>query len=722
MSENNNAMKKYNIFWIFLISILLAFPTIAQKKNLTIRDAVTNYKLYGDYIYGLKWQPGTKNYTFVSDDFSSIKMSSATSKKDKVFLTLEDIKKLTGNDSLTHLPSYQWLNKELIRFKADTEIYIVNIKTKKLLSKFILPGNAENAVYNEKANAVAYTVKNNLFLLLNNGNTVQITDEPEGIVCGQIVSRNEFGINKGIFWSPQGHYLAFYRKDERKVSDYPLVDITQRVATVEPKKYPMAGMTSEIVWLGVYDLKSGKIRYIENGASDQYLTAVTWGPQEKYIYIGVLNREQNHLWLNKYEVATGQKVKTLFEETNDRYVEPENPLFFVPGTNDRFLWLSERDGYNHFYLYDTEGKLIRQVTKGPWVVTEFLGFDKAGKDVLFTATEASPLDNRIYKASLNNDNIVEISRESGTHSAILNEEAGLLFDNYSDTVTPRIYTIKDFSGKLLKIVKKSEDYTQKYTFGKMKIFTLKADDGSDLYSRIIFPPDFDKSKKYPVLVYVYGGPHVQLITNSWLGGAQLWLYYMAQEGYIVFTLDNHGSANRGFDFESVVHRHLGQLEMKDQMKGIAYLKQLPYVDTTRIGVDGWSFGGFMTVSLMLNYPETFKVGVAGGPVIDWKYYEVMYGERYMDMPQENPEGYQEVSLLNDEKIQTLKGRKLMIIHGALDATVVWQHSLLFIRKCIENNVPVDYFVYPRAEHNVRGYDRIHLLTKITDYFNTFLKQ
>ncbi len=714
-------MKKHNI-WIFLVSVLLAFSTTAQKKKLTIQDAVVNYKLYGDYIYGLKWQPGTKNYTFVSGDYSSIMISSATSKKDKVFLTLDDIKKLTGNDSLKHLPSYEWINKDLIKFKADSVIYIADIKSKKLKTKFVLPGNAENISYNDKANAVAYTVKNNLYMLKANGQSVQITNEPEGIVCGQIVSRNEFGINKGIFWSPSGKYIAFYRKDERKVSDYPIVDITKRVAEVEPKKYPMAGMTSEIVWLGVYNPQTGKTIYIENGNSDQYLTAVTWGPQDKYIYIGVLNREQNHLWLNKYDVSTGKKVKTLFEEQNDRYVEPENPLFFVPGTTDQFLWLSERDGYNHFYLYNTEGKLIRQVTKGKWVVTEFLGFDKNGKNVIFASTKSSPIENKLYKASLETGKITEISKEHGTHAAKLNEKAGLLFDIYSDTITPRVYTIKDFNGKLLKTVKKSEDYTKDYGFGRMRIFTLKADDGSDLYSRIILPPDFDKTKKYPVLVYVYGGPHVQLITNSWLGGAQLWLYYMAQEGYIVFTLDNHGSSNRGFEFESVVHRHLGQLEMKDQIKGIEYLKKLPYVDTTRIGVDGWSFGGFMTVSLMLNYPDIFKVGVAGGPVIDWKYYEVMYGERYMDMPQENPEGYKETSLLNDEKIQTLAGRKLMIIHGALDATVVWQHSLLFIRKCIENNVQVDYFVYPRAEHNVRGYDRIHLLTKITDYFNTFLKQ
>ncbi len=706
---------------LLVLGILTVTNIYSQKKKLTLRDAVVNYKLYGDYIYGLKWRTGTSDYTYLADDFVTLMKSGAKSKKSEKFLTLQDLLKYTG-DSIKRFPSYEWLDANTLKFKADTVIYVVDLKAKKhLKAKFVLTSDAENIFYDKNANAVAFTIKNNLYLLKADGKKIQITNWPKGIVSGQIVSRNEFGIDHGIFWSPKGNYIAFYRKDERNVTDYPIVDITKRVAEVDPVKYPMAGMSSEIVWLCVYDLKTGKTIYIENGNSDQYLTAVTWGPQEKFIYIGVLNREQNHLWLNKYDVTTGKKVKTLFEETNDRYVEPENPLFFVPGHSGEFLWLSRRDGYRHFYLYNTDGKLIRQVTKGNWEVTGFVGFDAKGENVIFTAASPTPIENRIYKAELASGKISEVSKGEGTHHAVYFDGSKYVIDRYSNVNTPTIYQIVDLNGKVVKTIKKSSNPKDEYVFGKMKIFKLKADDGSDLYSRIIYPPDFDSTKKYPVLVYVYGGPHVQLITNSWLGGAQLWLYYMAQEGYIVFTLDNHGSANRGFAFESIVHRHLGQQEMKDQMKGIEYLQSLPYVDTSRIGVDGWSFGGFMTTSLMVNYPKVFKVGVAGGPVIDWKYYEVMYGERYMDKPQENPEGYKETSLLNDDKIKTLKGRKFMIIHGALDHTVVWQHSLLFIRKCIEDGVQVDYFVYPRAHHNVRGYDRIHLLEKITDYFNTFLR-
>ncbi len=712
----------------FLLSIwllLLSSVTIAQqeqtKQKLTLRDAVVNYSLYGKYIYGLKWRPETNEYTFVNDKFDAIKISKTNQSKNKDLITSKEVISIT-KDSVKSIYSYKWINKNTLYIKDDTTIYLIDIQKKQLKNKFVLSSKAENIFYDKNANAIAYTIDNNLYLLTKDGKNIQITNEPKGIVCGQIVSRNEFGINKGIFWSPKGNFIAFYRKDERKVSDYPLVDITTRVASVKPIKYPMAGMTSEIVWLGVYNIKTGKTIYIENGTTDQYLTAVTWGPNEKYIYIGILNRDQNHLWLNKYDITTGKKVKTLFEETNDKYVEPENPLFFIPGKDNQFLWLSRRDGYRHFYLYNTDGKLIKQVTKGKWEVTEFLDFDKKGENVIYAAANPTPIETHIYKTSLSSGKTVDLTPEEGTHSAKINTYANLFIDAYSNTKTPKIYEVKNLSGKKLYTITKSDNIADKYLFGKMKIFTIKADNKkTDLYCRMIYPPDFDSTRKYPVLVYVYGGPHVQLITNSWLGGAQLWLYYMAQEGYIVFTLDNRGSSNRGFAFESIVHRHLGQTEMRDQMQGIKYLENLSYVDTSRIGVDGWSFGGFMTTSLMLNYPKTFKVGVAGGPVIDWKYYEVMYGERYMDTPQENPEGYKETSLLNDEKIKTLKGRRFMIIHGAIDKTVVWQHSLLFLQKCIDDNVPIDYFVYPRSEHNVRGYNRIHLLAKITDYFNTFLR-
>jgi dipeptidyl-peptidase-4 len=252
----------------------------------------------------------------------------------------------------------------------------------------------------------------------------------------------------------------------------------------------------------------------------------------------------------------------------------------------------------------------------------------------------------------------------------------------------------------------------------MSVFTIKAaDDKTDLYCRLIKPLNFDPSKKYPAIVYVYGGPHAQLVEDSWLGGTSLWDFYMAQKGYVIFTVDNRGSSNRGLEFENIIHRNLGITEMEDQLKGIEYLKNLGYVDMDRIGVTGWSYGGFMTISLMTHYPEVFKVGVAGGPVIDWKYYEVMYGERYMDTPDENPDGYEKTSLLNYAK--ELKGR-LLIIHGAIDNTVVWQHSLTFLEECIKNKILVDYFVYPRHEHNVSGIDRLHLMRKITQYFDDYL--
>ena len=276
----------------------------------------------------------------------------------------------------------------------------------------------------------------------------------------------------------------------------------------------------------------------------------------------------------------------------------------------------------------------------------------------------------------------------------------------------------NYKGKELAVIKKDKQPLKDYKLGKMDIFTLKSEiDGADLYCRMIKPVDFDSTKKYPVIVYVYGGPHAQLVTDSWLGGAGLFLNYLAENGYLIFTLDNHGSANRGRDFEQIIHRHLGTNEIKDQLTGVKYLKSLPYVDSTRIGVHGWSFGGFMTTSLMLRTPGVFKVGVGGGPVIDWKYYEVMYGERYMDTEKENPEGFKESSLLN--YVQNLQGH-LLLIHGTIDPTVVWQHSLLLIEKAVEQNKLIDYFVYPGQKHGVRGKARVHLNRKIKAYFDDYL--
>jgi dipeptidyl-peptidase-4 len=529
----------------------------------------------------------------------------------------------------------------------------------------------------------------------------------------------EFGINKGIFWSPQGDRVAYYRKDESMVADYPLVDVTTRIAELDNEKYPMAGMSSHEVTLGVFNPEQETTVFMGTGTpADHYLTSVTWDPSGDYIYIALLNRDQNHLKLNKYDAATGILVKTLFEEKHEKYVEPEHPLYFLESQPDQFIWFSERDGWDHLYLYNTEGELIKQLTSGEWVVTRYLGEDLKGKTIYFNATKDSPIESNGYSMNLKNGKITRLTPDHGSHSVQPASSGKYFLDSYSSTDVAREYKLINQKGQTVRVIKENKDPLSDYNLGEMEIFTVKADDGTDLYCRLIKPNDMEAGKKYPVYFYVYGGPHSQLVSDSWLGGSGIFQQYMAQQGYVVFTMDNRGTANRGLAFEQATFRNLGTIEIADQMKGVDYLKSLDFVDPDRIGVDGWSYGGFMSISLKLRKPGVFKAACAGGPVIDWKYYEVMYGERYMDTPETNPEGYQTASLLN--YVDQLEG-DLLVIHGTKDPTVVWQHSLAFVQECVESGKQLDYFVYPGHGHGVGGKDRLHLRTMIKNFFDEHLK-
>jgi dipeptidyl-peptidase-4 len=482
----------------------------------------------------------------------------------------------------------------------------------------------------------------------------------------------------------------------------------------------MSGMASEHISLGVYNISTNSSLFIEkdDAISEKYLTNITWSPDESSIYIQVLNRLQNHMKLNKYSVKDGSLAKTLFEEQNDKYMEPLNPLLFLNKTPVQFIYQSRRDGFNHAYLYTTEGTLVNQLTSGNFEITDILLLD-SNDNLFYTSTEESPIEQHAYKLNTRTGQKAKLTRDAGTHKVMVNQNSKYCIDTYSSTLVPRVINIISATGKIEQNLLTAQNPLKNFNMPEMQLATLKAADGkTDLYYRLIKPIDFDSNNKYPAIIYVYGGPHTQLVTNSWLGGARLWDHMMAQKGYVVLTVDSRGSSNRGLEFENIIHRQCGIVEMQDQLEGVKLLKQLGYVDMDRVGVHGWSYGGFITLTMMVNNPGMFKTGVAGGPVTDWKYYEVMYGERYMDMPSENPVGYEKTSLLSQAK--NLKG-KLLIIHGAVDPTVVWQNSLDFIQECIKNQVPVDYFVYPLSEHNVRGYDRIHLMGKITDYFEDHLK-
>jgi dipeptidyl-peptidase-4 len=708
---------------LVLILLQLSLFGLAQDKMLTMSDAVVGQwrNLAPESFHNLQWRGNSNQFTF--QDYYKVYQQSAKKADSVVVFTLTELNNILRTkalDTLAYLPGFTWYSENEFHFYNKNTWLVVQVKEKQILTQITLPEAAENKEIHYESKQIAYTIDNNLYVIDAANKPLAITvSTNKNIVSGQSVSRNEFGINGGIFWSPNGNKLAYYQKDESKVKDYPLVDITAREAEVNFIKYPMAGMASEQVSVGVYDFSTKNTQFIENQdtVSEKYLTNLTWSPDEQYIYLQVLNREQNHMKLNRYNVANGALDFTLFEEKNEKYVEPYHPLLFIDNKPDRFVYQSRNQGYNHAYLYSADGQLIKPVTEGDWEITDVVYLDK--HSLYYMATKESPIERHLYRTDLKNGKTLKLTQVQGTHSVLFNAEAKLFIDTWSNIKTPKVIDVVSVKGTNVRTVIKSANPLAAYKIPEMKIGSLKAADGvTDLYYRIIKPVDFDSTQKYPAIVYVYGGPHAQLVNNRWLGGARLWEYYMAQNGYVLFILDNRGSANRGLEFENVIHRQCGVNEMKDQMKGIKQLESLGFVDMNRIGVHGWSYGGFMTTSLMVNYPDVFKVGVAGGPVIDWKYYEVMYGERYMDSPDENSEGYMFTSLL--PRAKDLKG-KLLIIHGGVDPTVVWQHSQLFLSECIKNQVPIDYFVYPEAEHNVRGFDRIHLMQKVTNYFDDYLK-
>jgi len=612
-----------------------------------------------------------------------------------------------------------WWENTLVRADKETT-YIVDLKTGKEQAMTAQQKEAFDS-WRKKKTTKAEVRNHNIFVITADGSEKQITtDGNRELVYGEAVHRNEFGIMDGLFWSPDRQRLAFYRMDQSMVADYPQVNIDTRIAAYEPDKYPMAGETSHKVTVGVYDMQSGQTIYLKAGdPTDRYFTNIAWNPEGTIIYMFELNRDQNDCRLVSYNALTGDKIAELYRETSTKYVEPQHPIVFLPWDNSQFIMQSQKDGYNHLYLFSKDGKLIRQLTSGKWVVLDVLGFNKKQKSVIISSNEVSPIQQNLFAVNIKNGKRTPLDNGRGYHAGMLSDNGEWLFDKYQEPDVPRDITIVNTGkGKIVNYFS-APDPWKDYQVPLFECGKIKAADGvTDLYYRMVKPHDFDATKKYPTVVYVYGGPHAHNVDARWHYCSRSWETYMAQKGYVLFILDNRGSENRGRDFEQATFRQLGQIEMQDQMKGVDYLKSLPYVDSNRIGVHGWSFGGFMTITLMTNHPEVFKVGVAGGPVIDWKWYEVMYGERYMDTPQTNPEGYAKTSLLS--KAKDLKG-KLQIITGYNDPTVVPQHCLSFLKACIEAGTQPDFFAYPGEPHNMRGHSSVHLHERITQYFEDYLK-
>ncbi len=697
---------------VLILLVTTVFNGFAQQKELTLNDAVLSKSagLDPQTLESLQWVSGTNNYIYLDNNKYIIKDVT-----EKTILELGLEKFTTTFTDLKKVPTMISISSTEMVFENENQLIHFDYKNGQVLSKIVFEEKAENKDYNLDKTAIAYTIDNNLYIASKDNNKIAVTTiDDKNIVSGQSIHRQEFGIFKGTFWSAKGNMLAFYQKDESNVTNYPLVDVTTYPATLNNIKYPMAGQGSEKAKIGIYNIKNQQTIYLNIDTKDEhYLTNLSWTPDEKYVLVAELNRGQNEMSVNRYDVKTGEKVNTIFEEKNDRWVEPEHDAVFLPNSTTDFLWLSERDGFMNLYHYNTTGKLIKQLTNFKFVIKSILGFDEKSTSVFVDATGVDARNSHVFKINLKTGKSTNITLINGVHQSQLNKNGTYLLDDFSSLTIPRqIDLVNTLTAKATTILK-ADNPLKDYTLGTTEFITLKSKDGVDLYGRMIKPANFDANKKYPVLVYVYGGTHAQLVTNSWLGGASMWMdWFATQKDYIVFTLDNRGSENRGFAFESIIHRKSGEAAMEDQLIGVEYLKSLPYVDENRIALHGWSYGGFMTCSLMLRHPGVFTTAVAGGPVTDWKYYEVMYGERYMDTPQENPEGYENSRV--SKYIENLKG-KLLIIHGSVDPTVVPQHSMTLLKEAVDKKVQLDFFTYPMHPHNVRGVDRVHLMTKVLDY-------
>ena len=715
-------MKNSLVTIIILSAFCLPSALWSQKTNLTLEEAVRQQfgKFYPEHLSELQWIPNTEKYVFQKND--TLFAGEATNKKRIIFTTKEAINK-TGKITLTSLPSFHWTNENTAWFEQDGKYYQIDFKSLNILLINETPEGAENVEFMHSTGNIAYTKANNVFIKTKT-DIIQVTHDAAAIVNGQSISRNEYGISKGLFWSPDGNALAYYTKDESEVWDYPLTDYNSLPAKVKNIKYPMAGNPSEKVSLHVYrtpkadQMKVAKsntvfeISDMEGKKNDQfYITNIAWTPDSKEILVAWLNRATNYMRLLKYDASNGKLVKELFTEKDDKWLEPDQAPIFLTKNPTQFLWRSYQTatGYHNYLHYDLEGKLLGEFST-PYEQLNTLTMDE--NHVFIFCTTSDAMNHLLVKGDFKTHKTQEIGLGNGQHEIQVTSNGKFFLDQYNAVDIPNRVEIKSMDGKVIKTLLNANDLLKNYMTGITELGTIKGHDGTMLNYRLIKPSSFDPNKKYPVLVYVYNGPHVQLVNSGYLAGGSLWMNYFAEKGNLVFTIDGRGSANRGKKFEQAIHRHLGSAEMDDQLAGVEWLRKQSYVDEGKMAIHGWSFGGFMTTTMMLRQPGVFKCGVAGGPVLDWSLYEVMYTERYMDTPQENPDGYKENNLNN--YIKNLSG-PLLMIHGTDDDVVVMQHNMRFLKTCITNNVPIDFFAYPGHAHNVRGKDRVHLMHKILDY-------
>ncbi len=718
-------MKSKQILSIFL---LLCLSAVAQQK-ITVEDIYAGaFRAKGmDELQSLQ---NTNQYTVLNFDRATRSMQIdlydfATLSKVATLIDTKNHGELSdGIDSYTFSPDEKMIliasgSNQIFRHSFTADYWLYNIVTKQLSKLF--DSRVQEPTFSPDGKKIAYAQENNLFVYDIDGKTTKAvtTDGKKNEVINGItdwVYEEEFAFVRAFDWSKDSKKIAYIRFDERQVPEFSMsVFHKDLYPQVETFKYPKAGEKNSVVSLHLFDVASGKTSEVNlSNYSDFYIARLKWTNDPSVLSAQVLNRHQNNLDLLFVDGNTAA-VKVALNEKDKAYVEVTDNLTFLK--DNSFIWTSEKDGFNHIYLYDKNGKLKNQVTKGNWEVTKYYGFDEKSKTIYFQSTESGSINRDIFRIQLEGKNKVRLSAQTGTNSATFSPNFQYYINSFSSANQATTYTLNESkSGKSLKVIENNEALMTKlkaYNLPSKEFFVLNTEKGQSLNAWMIKPKDFDATKKYPVFMYQYSGPGSQQVNNDWNGYDDYWFMMLSQQGYIVACVDGRGTGFKGAEFKKCTQKNLGKLEVEDQIDAAKVLGSYPYVDKTRIGIFGWSYGGFMSSNCLFKGNDVFKMAIAVAPVTNWRFYDTIYTERYLQTPQENPSGYDLNSPIN--YVDKLKG-KFLLIHGSADDNVHVQNSMQMIEALIQANKQFDSQIYPDKNHGIYGgKTRIQLYNKMTNF-------
>jgi dipeptidyl-peptidase 4 len=723
----------------------LALANPKPAKSLTVERIYGAPSLSGYLTQGIEWSPDGKRISFLGRGNYDLEMQTidAASGQRKVLVKADVLAAVLQPEETKAIQStglgrvqaenYIWSPAgDSLLFIGSRNLVLLDLSTMKprplVLATAEFPGDVSDPKFSPDGRWVSFVRGSNVWI----ANTISGETRPlttggsEEVLKGQLdwVYPEELETPSAYWWSPDSSKIAYYEMDERPVPRYPLVDMSSPAGETEFEGFPLAGGANPIVRVGVVSVDGGETKWMDTGTNtDVYLARVEWLRDSRRVAIERLNRAQNKLDLLFCDAGTGAS-ETILTETDKYWINVADDLYFF-ADNKRFLWSSERTGYRHYYLYDLSGKQIEQLTSGDWQISGNGGFgpgaashpavDETNGFVYFLSNKDDVRETHLYRVSLGDRSVTRVTRDAGMHDVIVAPDASAFVDTRSTTMTPPRQDLVRMNGSRIAVINENNvPELAEFHLSPVEFVSVAADDGSKLFAEMIKPPNFDASRKYPVLVYVYGGPRDQEVRNEWGGGDFLWHQMMAQKGYIIFKLDNRGSYGRGHTFESPIYHQFGKVELEDQLAGVKYLKSLAYVDASRIGIWGWSYGGTMTLVSMFNAPEVFKAGVSVSPVSDWRLYDTIYTERYMGRPQDNSAGYESSSPVN--QAAQLKG-KLMLVHATGDDNVHFSNTSEVLNQMIlSGKYPDRLMIFPGRGHGITDLPaRLELFNGITDF-------